>query len=66
MKTHKPMGSGCPAPKRLGVLVGPQSAWVPSIMHQFSTELHSISDSAIITYLNTDSLFVYGLPSFTQ
>src|SRR5882724_13343819 len=37
-----------------------------SITHHFSMELHSISDSMLITYLNTNTPFIHGFPSFTQ
>src|SRR5882724_2191620 len=35
-----------------------------SITHQFSMELCSTSNSVLITYLNTDTPFIYGFPSF--
>src|SRR5882724_8851380 len=35
------------------------------ITHHFSMELLSTSKSALIPYLNTDSPFVHGFPSFT-
>jgi len=36
-----------------------------TITHQFSMELLTTSNSVLIPYLNTDTPFIYGFPSFT-